>query len=243
MKWKGIAFDLDNTLFSHEKAFKRAIEECYITYLGNHVSKKEHLPFHHFFPVFKQNSDNFWNKFENKEISGDEYRRLRFNESMKFLKLPYSNDLADEFHSYYYKIVDEYSEPFTGLHELLSFIKNKGIPMAIITNGTTDTQYRKIEKIKANKWIPTENIIVSEEVGYSKPAREIFQIAEKKLGLEPEEMLFIGDSWDHDVKGAREAGWEVIYLNSRDETAGREIHPYAEVRTMEECKQEIMNMF
>ncbi|MGJ9381754.1 HAD family hydrolase [Salipaludibacillus sp. CF4.18] len=243
MKWKGIAFDLDNTLFSHEKAFKQAIEECYLTYLGKHVLKKEHVPYQQFFPVFKQNSDSFWGKFEKKEVSGDEYRRLRFNESMKFLKLPYGDELADEFHAYYYNIVDEYSEPFTGLHELLSYIDKKGIPMAIITNGTTDTQYKKVEKIGASKWIPSDNIIVSEEVGYSKPAREIFRIAEKKLGLTAEEMLFIGDSWDHDVIGAKKAGWEVIYLNSREEVSCKDVHPYAEVKTMEECKREIMNMF
>lgn len=244
MTWKGIVFDLDNTLFSHEKAFKKAINECFLTYLEKNVSKEDHVPYETFFPVFKKKSDDFWNKFEKKEVSGNEYRRLRFNESMKVLDLPYSDKLADEFHTHYYKVVDKYSEAFPGVHELLSYLHKKQVKLAIITNGTIDTQYNKVKKIGVGRWIDEKNIIVSEEVGYAKPAREIFQLVEEKLELLPEDLLYIGDSWKHDVAGAIEAGWDAIYLNSRKESPSnsKNYQPLAEYYSMEECKGRMMNM-
>ncbi|MDG5788744.1 HAD-IA family hydrolase [Evansella sp. AB-P1] len=234
MKWQGVGFDLDNTLFSHELAFKKAIKHCYILYLNKFCQSKPIVSTETFFSLFKINSDKYWYLIEEKGLTKREYRRIRFNETMKSLGLPYGDHIADFFHNNYEECVDDYSEPYSGLYELLSLLKNKKIILAIITNGTRKTQCGKIERLKLNKWIQKNNIIISEDVGYEKPEKEIFNCLQKRLQLHSKELLYIGDSWKHDVVGAMDAGWDSIFLNTRNEKRNTNHKPLGEFHTLEE---------
>lgn len=234
MYWKGIGFDLDNTLFSHEKAFQKAIEESFYIYCDSvHISDRQ-VDFHTFFPLFKKNSDKFWSLFEEKKIDGTNYRRLRFNETMKALQLPYGDDLSDRFHAHYYHVVNEYAVPFAKLHDLMEFLTDNNIKIFIITNGTEDTQYKKVKKLQLHHWINKDHIVVSEEVGTSKPNKEIFQLAEKRTNLQNEKLLFVGDSWKHDIVGALNAGWDAIFLNTREEERTTNHTPLREFSSLDE---------
>ncbi|MDQ0254414.1 putative hydrolase of the HAD superfamily [Evansella vedderi] len=236
MRWKGICFDLDNTLFSHEEAFKSAIEDSFHTYILSVKGIEKTITFDQFFKLFKWNSDRYWNLYEQKKLNGTEYRRKRFNETMKELGLPFSNHIADKFHAHYYEVVDDHSKPYSGLKDLMNFLTNRQVKLGIITNGMIDTQFGKVEKLGASNWIPTGNIIVSEEVGVVKPQREIFRLMEQRIQLPPKELLFIGDSWLHDVAGAIDAGWEAIFLNTRGENRKSKHEPTVELHTLEEVK-------
>lgn len=58
-----------------------------------------------------------------------------------------------------------------------------------------------------------EAIIVSDEIGWRKPAPAIFHVALERLGLRPSDALFVGDRADIDVLGARQVGMPVAWLN------------------------------
>ena len=49
-----------------------------------------------------------------------------------------------------------------------------------------------------------------EALGIRKPSPEIFRIAEKAMGLKPEELCYVGDTISRDVIGARNAGWAMM---------------------------------
>ena len=57
-----------------------------------------------------------------------------------------------------------------------------------------------------------ELIVVSCEVGFSKPSPVIFQRAAAGLGLSPAAILHVGDSLDLDVEGARSAGLRAVHV-------------------------------
>lgn len=65
-----------------------------------------------------------------------------------------------------------------------------------------------------------EEIVVSSEVGFRKPGREIFQIAFDRLGIGPERALFVGDSFEIDVVGAKGVGMDVVWLNQGEKVRG-----------------------
>ena len=73
------------------------------------------------------------------------------------------------------------------------------------------------------KWIPRERVFVSGDLGAAKPEPEIFRIIEKRLGLQPEEIWFAGDSYANDVTGAKRAGWKSLWLNRRDMSSLRAV--------------------
>lgn len=54
-----------------------------------------------------------------------------------------------------------------------------------------------------------DDIVVSAEVGMAKPAARIFQLAARRLGLQPEACVFV-DDWDQNVEAAREVGMQAV---------------------------------
>lgn len=56
---------------------------------------------------------------------------------------------------------------------------------------------------------------VSSEVGFTKPHPEFYQQVQKGLGVCSEEILLVGDSFSHDVEGARRAGWQAVHLDRK----------------------------
>ena len=65
-------------------------------------------------------------------------------------------------------------------------------------------------------------IVISCEVGATKPDRRIFEIAARRLGLALGEILHVGDSAAMDLRGARAAGLRALLLqrSSRRSAAG-----------------------
>ncbi|MBU9712255.1 HAD family hydrolase [Evansella tamaricis] len=241
--WKGICFDLDNTLFDHEEAFERAIHYCYHIYLKDVLINENIVPFEVFFPLFKKNSDRLWKGLEERRFTKEEYRRARFNETMETLNLPSGMAYADQFHTIYFNVVDEFCEAYPGLPDLFSFLTESKVKLGIVTNGMGDTQYNKLKQIGAEKWIPKKNVIVSEEVGIAKPDKEIFQLAEHQLSLAGEELLYVGDSWQHDVLGAMNAGWDAIFLNTRQEKRSTNHEPIGEYHTLDQVREFMVDIF
>ncbi|HEU5393944.1 MAG TPA: HAD family hydrolase, partial [Candidatus Methylomirabilis sp.] len=66
-----------------------------------------------------------------------------------------------------------------------------------------------------------EVTLISADVGFRKPRREIFDLACRALGILPAVGLFVGDSLSVDVAGARGVGMPCVWLNRE----GLSLHP------------------
>ena len=53
-----------------------------------------------------------------------------------------------------------------------------------------------------------DGLIVSETIGFQKPAREFFEYAMARTRVERSACVVVGDLWDVDIKGALDAGFE-----------------------------------
>jgi 5'-nucleotidase len=231
MRWTTICFDLDNTLYSHEKAFEKAIYFCFETILkGKNLNGSVDVK--QLFIVFKKNCDLYWNDYESGILSPIEYRRKRFLETTQLFQLPLCADDADEFHRIYYNVIDIFSEPFPKLNTILENLVEAQVKIGIITNGGADTQYNKVKELDLYEWIPNDAIFISGQLKIAKPNRQIFDIAKQKLESSGQ-YLFVGDSWEHDVVGAIEAGWDSIFLNTRMEKPKTAHKPFAVCTSLE----------
>jgi putative hydrolase of the HAD superfamily len=56
-------------------------------------------------------------------------------------------------------------------------------------------------------------VVVSAAVGYAKPSPEIFAHAVARAGVAAAECLYVGDSYMHDVIGARTAGLHTVLVD------------------------------
>lgn len=85
---------------------------------------------------------------------------------------------------------------------------------------------RWIRKYKENGYTGLNkyftNIVISSEVGYSKPEKEIFDIACRMVNLEPKNCVMIGDKYKVDIEGAINAGMHGIWVNRKNEHSNYE---------------------
>ena len=104
---------------------------------------------------------------------------------------------------------------FPGVEEALAALNKRGIRIGVVSNiGWTGNALRR----RINTLLPGnafEFILASSDYGLRKPDARLFQLALEKAALPPEQVWFIGDTVDTDVRGAQETGlFPVLFRGS-----------------------------
>jgi FMN phosphatase YigB (HAD superfamily) len=89
--------------------------------------------------------------------------------------------------------------------------KRARVPLALITNGASDTQRGKLRVLGMEHWF--EAVVISGEVGIAKPNASVFDLALLQLVVERENVWHVGDSLTTDVAGAKAAGLTAVWIN------------------------------
>lgn len=89
---------------------------------------------------------------------------------------------------------------------------SKEYRLGVISNGKTIKQWEKLVRLNLQHYF--DEIVTSEEVGYEKPSREIFDEALKRMDCKAEDSIMVGDKFDTDIIGALEVGMSAILVNS-----------------------------
>jgi HAD superfamily hydrolase (TIGR01549 family) len=115
-----------------------------------------------------------------------------------------------------------------GSRELLALLK-EDVQVGIITNGFRDLQEEKIAICGISPLI--DIFVISEEAGFKKPDKRIFQAALALADADPAESLYVGDSWNVDILPASACGMKAVWLNRYgqpcpDPSLAREITSY-----------------
>jgi putative hydrolase of the HAD superfamily len=101
-----------------------------------------------------------------------------------------------------------------GAEEILEFAAREGV-VGILSNGLREQQWGKIRTFRLDRWVT--HVVLSEEVGAMKPDRAIFDAAWKAAGNPAVRKVYVGDSWETDVLGAKAAGWFPVFFDRRGE--------------------------
>ena len=70
-----------------------------------------------------------------------------------------------------------------------------------------------------------QTIVVSDEIGWRKPRRDIFDAALHRLAVRASDSLFVGDRADMDVLGAQQIGMDAAWINRDGEPLPAGIKP------------------
>ena len=99
--------------------------------------------------------------------------------------------------------------------KILERIKTAGYVTAIVSNfDYAPTAYALIQRHGIRKYF--DDIVISEEVGWRKPKPAIFHRALELTNKDPGEVLFVGDNYGADVAGAKSAGIDAVWLNTKN---------------------------
>ncbi|MCM3783475.1 HAD family hydrolase [Neobacillus mesonae] len=112
--------------------------------------------------------------------------------------------LADYVHGF-----QQHCVPFPHLERVLQYLKNRGLKLGMITNGFGGFQRNNIEGLGIAGYF--DAILISELEGLRKPDPAIFLRALDRLGVNPEESVYVGDHPENDVAAAYKVGMKAIW--------------------------------
>lgn len=127
-----------------------------------------------------------------------------------------------------------------GVEASLVSLRNRHATLCILSNGVTEVQTRKLQSTGLIGWF--DHVIVSDQVGYSKPS---FQIYEYARGLvDPRsDCWMVGDHLVNDISGAKLAGFQTAWVSRGRTDAEATRHADVVRASASECLDEIARRY
>lgn len=117
----------------------------------------------------------------------------------------------ETFKDFYYEYMWKYCKQKPDTKAVLDALKGK-YKLAILSNGQSKSQHDKIDYCDMGEYF--DEILVSGDVGVNKPRKEVFEIMADRLGVKPEECVFVGDVFSLDIIGAIRANMTPVWIVS-----------------------------
>lgn len=230
---KAVGFDLDDTLYDRNLMYKNTYHIMEQNVIDTGIS------FQYFNQVFQEESLIEFKKFDD-GIKGDfEYRIDRVIQTYKRLGKDITDEQALIFHTLYL-YHRNHIQLRDGMKNLIDSLISKGIEVFILTNGSKESQLKKIKQLGLINDVYRKNIFISEEIGESKPQKKVFDTVERVLGLTGKEILYIGDHYENDILGSVQHNWDAIYFNIHQIEIKEDIIQFY---TDKDVYQHVKNMF
>lgn len=198
-----VLFDLDDTLHDRNRAFRLWAAEFVRTQLGVEASAAE--------------QDDAVNWLVEEDEGGYCPRPVFAGRMME--RFPGIAQTVNEFVTAFQIGIVARITLADGAALLLGALDARSIPWGIVTNGSTEQQMRKIDRLRlAGR---TRCVFISEAFGCKKPDPSIFLAAAQCVGVDPEQILFVGDHPDLDVGGAQRVGMRTAWLRRGRQWPGK----------------------
>jgi FMN phosphatase YigB (HAD superfamily) len=112
-------------------------------------------------------------------------------------------------------VSEENFEPLPHVHEVLRSLKGR-YKLAVIcdTEESGDVVRKVMEKAKILEYF--DLVVVSSEVGVTKPNEKIFRVALNNLNLQPDEVVMVGNRISRDIIGGNQLGMKTILIKWND---------------------------
>ncbi|MCJ7839779.1 YjjG family noncanonical pyrimidine nucleotidase [Lederbergia sp. NSJ-179] len=231
--YKAIIFDLDNTLLNYSKSEWESMQN---TVNGHGVSQSETFDWDKFWRCFQKVNMQYWNDRNKAGHHILEVLEYSFKDTLKELKCDdsVSQVLAGQYWETFCQTChfEEYAP------DLLSYLHGS-YKLAIISNGIGEAQRGRLAAGGMDHYF--DRLIISDEVGYWKPDKKIFETALKQLDINHTEALFIGDSLRDDYSGSVNAGIDFCFYNPKGIPLEKGFHPAFTIKSLQEVKEILGN--
>ena len=210
-------FDLDDTLYDQTEPFQRAYRSLW----------QERYPIEDIEALYRRSrvyNDAIFLRMMAGEVTMEDAGAYRIQKAMEDFHYAVSWDEALCFQ-------DTYSQNLYDLHlseaimDMLSYCREHHILTAILSNGVSAHQHKKLDGMHMERWIPKERQFVSGDIGFSKPDQKAFDYVRDQLGLDINETYYVGDSAEPDIRGPLDAGWKCIWYDHRGRQLAEDLHP------------------
>lgn len=223
MKYTWILFDADGTLFDYDKgehdALSRTFEQC-------------GLPFEPvYLEVYHAINALVWRDFERGLTTQARLKTERFARLFAALGLHPAPDAA-AFSAAYLDNLGACADLLPGAETVVNALRGHA-RLGLITNGLQSVQRPRLRKSVIGDAF--EAVVVSEEIGVSKPDAAIFDAAFALMGQPRKaDVLIVGDSLTSDMRGGCAYGMDTCWLNPAGLPRPADLPIRYEIRALED---------
>jgi putative hydrolase of the HAD superfamily len=227
-KYRNIFFDLDETLWDFRRNSIETLADIFSLYRLEEKGVKDAV----FFERYHFHNTIYWDQFRKGTIGREELRNIRWVTTLKEFNVS-DESLVHQISHSYLDILPTKTNLYESSLEILNYLHPK-YPLHIITNGFEEVQFKKLHHSGISSYF--KYVITSEMAGSQKPSREIFKYAFDKTNATASESIFIGDSIEADIAGAKSVGMDHVLFNpermDHHETVTHEIQSLAELKAI-----------
>ena len=224
--YKNLYFDIDRTLWDLESNSRLTLSQLIDKHLPELTPR-----FSEILGIFYVINEKLWLQYRDGEIKKEVLQGERFGRAFNKMGID-APLIAKKFGDDFMKEAPLKTGLFPHTIEVLEYLKNKGYRMFLLTNGFTNVQIIKIRESKLEPFF--EKMITSENAGYQKPHKKIFEYALKTVNSKKIDSIMIGDDLDNDISGAKKFGMDTIFFNP--DKATHNSHPTFEINCLSELK-------
>jgi len=208
-----VLFDLGGTLVRYyERSEFPGILKQAITQVQDYLSEVDFL---------NVSPESIWRRVEEEDHEGKDYSVRPLEERLaRIFQLDSSyrsNELMMAMCRRFTKPIFALAHRYDDVLPVLRELRSKRFTIAIISNtpwGSPANLWREeIKRLGLDEFV--DAVVFCRDVGWRKPARQIFDYTLEKLQARPENCIFVGDNPRWDLVGPRAVGIEAILIDRR----------------------------
>ncbi len=195
MTIKAVLFDLDETLLDRTRSL-----ELFLTW---EAAEYLNLPL--------EQCDQYIERFIELDNNGQGKKTDVYTTLWKEYGL--FEHTADDLAQHYDEDFDRFCCEKRHAASALEMLRSHGYRLAVVSNGRSPFQENKLNALQIENLFDT--VVVSEAVNARKPDASIFLLTCERLGVSPEQCVFVGDNPQADIEGANNVGMFSVFVPTR----------------------------
>ena len=220
-RYSHLLLDADGTLFDYDRAEATALtttfQDLQLDLRASYVE------------TYREINGLIWREFEQGTIAVAEIRSERFRRLFAALSLD-ADPVA--FGQRYLARLGECAQLIEGAEAAVAALYGK-VGLVLITNGLQDVQRARLSRSPIARYL--DEIVISEEVGSSKPDSGIFDECFRRMGNPPRrDVLIVGDSLTSDMRGGHNYGIDTCSFNPDALPLTLDLQVRYEIRALDE---------
>jgi putative hydrolase of the HAD superfamily len=232
---QAILFDIDDTLFSTTEFARRARQNAVRAMLQAGLDLPEDVVLRELDEVLAEFSSNYEHHFD------------KLLQRLRPACLERTNPaliVAAGVAAYHDTKFRELA-PFDDVFPLFSDLKRVGLRLGVVTHGWTVKQAEKLVRLGLVPYLDPKAVFISDQIGISKPNPKLYATALRDLQLPAREVMYVGDSPEHDVAPPQSLGMVTVWARraAKHGLEGTGITPDYVVEDFEELRRILVRDF
>ena len=194
MPVKAVLFDLDNTLIDFLKMKKMSVEAAITAMIDAGLPLRKEKAMKILWDLYDKYGIEYseiFQKFLLKTLGSIDYKILA------------SGVIA------YRSVRTGFLEPYPHVMHTLLKLKERGYKLAVVSDAPRMKAWLRLSAMHIADFFDVV-VTIDDADGKPKPNPKPYRVALKRLGLEPDEVIFIGDNPNRDIRGAKRLGIKTV---------------------------------